>query len=348
MLRAVSEVLYRMNLRNIGSSHGISSRCKTGLWVLVLGLAVIPPAGLSHHSQSFFVKEFSELQGELVSVEWRNPHIRFMLQITEGDGAGELRRIETNSIYYLERAGLTKDRIQVGDHVKIGGYAAKKAGGDFLAAEIMLPDGDHFFLIRDGVTSQFKDVVVDTVADNKGIFRVWSIPQDNDRIVNRSLTESAIAKQATFDLLENFATRCEPAGMPRIMWYPHPYEFVDQGSKILLRTEMYDVVRTIHMDRSAPPENEPHSRLGYSVGRWDGEELIVNTTHINWEFFDTVGVPQSDAAEVIERFTLSEDQSRLDYHITTVDPETFTEPAIISGHWLALGEEIKPYECEIY
>lgn len=336
-----------MSLMKTNITLKIAAVCKVGLCVLVLG-TVFPRVASSHHSQSFFVDEFSELEGELVSVEWRNPHVRFMLRTVGRNGDEELRRIETNSVYYLERAGLTKDRINIGESVKLGGYAAKKTGGDFLAAEIKLHDGGHFFLIRDGVTSQFKDEVVDTVAENKGFFRVWSIPKDNDRIVQTSLTEAAIAKQATFDILSNFATRCEPAGMPRIMWYPHPYEFVDQGDKILLRTEMYDVVRTIHMDQSAAPKDEPHSRLGYSAGRWEGNELVVNTTRINWEFFDTRGVPQSEAIEVVERFTLSEDQSRLDYHITATDPVNFTEPAIISGHWLALGEEIKPYKCEIY
>lgn len=329
-------------------SLDIASGCKLVLMILVLGLVAVPRVGSSHHSQSFFVKEFTELEGEVIAVEWRNPHIRFMLRTATSNDEEEVRRIETNSIYYLERAGLTKDRIQVGDHVKIGGYAAKKAGGDFLAAEIFLPDGEHFFLIRGGVTSHFKDVLVDTVAENKGFFRVWSIPQDNDRNVDTSLTEAAITKQATFDLLDNYATRCEPAGMPRIMWYPHPYEFIDQGDKILLRTEMYDVVRTIHMDHSTAPDDEPYSRLGYSVGHWEGNELVVNTTRINWNFFDTRGVPQSDAAEVVERFTLGENQSRLDYHIITTDPATFTEPAIITGHWLAIGEQIKPYKCEVY
>lgn len=312
-------------------------------------LTVMMPAAASyaHHSQSFFVDEFTELEGEIIKVDWRNPHVRFLLRT--GTSSGEkVRRIETNSIYYLERAGLERTRIRVGDHVKIGGHAAKKADGDFLAAEIFLSDGDHFFLIRGGVTSQFQDKLADTVTENKGFFRVWSIPKDNDRTVDMSLTDAAMAKQATFDLLDNFATRCEPAGMPRIMWYPHPYEFIDKGDEILLRTEMYDVVRTIFMDRSAAPEDEPYSRLGYSVGYWDGDELVVTTTRINWNYFDTRGVPQSDAAKVVERFSLSEDQSRLDYHIVTTDSLTFTEPAIITGHWLAIGEEIKVYECEVY
>ena len=102
------------------------------------------------------------------------------------------------------------------------------------------------------------------------------------------------------------------------------------------------------MDQSVSLADQSHSRLGHSIGRWEDGELVVKTTHLNWKYYDTVGTPQSDSAEVVERFRPSEDQSRLDYFITTTDPKIFTEPASISGHWLALGETIKPYQCEVY
>ena len=302
----------------------------------------------AHHSQSYFSKEFSQVTGTILQLDWRNPHIRFNLESINSDGKQEVLRIETNSIYYLERAGITKDRINVGDKVTVGGYASIKAGGEFLGAELQLPDGENLLLIRDGVTTLFSDIVQNTLRENKGIFRVWSIPQNNNRELYTPLTAAAQAKMQEFDLLNNFTTRCEPGGMPRLMWYPHPYEFEDLGNQILLRTEMYDAVRTIHMDRSTPPDGEPHSRLGYSVGHWEGSELVVKTSLLNWEYYDTRGIPQSELAEVVERYTISNDQSRLDYFITTTDPETFTEPATIKGHWLALGETIKPYNCEVY
>ena len=315
---------------------------------IVIALLLSSSMAHAHHSQSYFSKEFSQVKGTIVQLDWRNPHIRFNLQTVNSAGEPEILRIETNSIYYLERAGVQKGRIKVGDEVTVGGYASIKAGGEFLGAELLLPDGDNLLLIRDGVTSRFSDNIQDTLKENKGIYRVWSIPQNNNRELHTPLTASAEAKMQEFDLLNNFTTRCEPAGMPRLMWYPHPYEFEDLGDRILLRTEMYDAVRTIFMDRSTPPGDEPHSRLGYSIGHWDGEDLVINTSLIDWEYYDTRGTPQSDAAEVVERYTLSADQNRLDFFITTTDPVNFTEPATIKAHWLALGESIKPYNCEVY
>ena len=316
-------------------------------WMVVSTGFLLPSIAASHHAQGFVSDEFTQMEGELVEVHWRNPHVKFTLRTESGAGEEELVSIETNSLYYLNRAGITQDRVQEGDRVTVGGYASNYEGGDFLAAEMVLADGAHVFLIRDGVTSQFTDVLEDTVAEKRGIFRVWSIPQNNRREMHTPLTESAREQKATFDPLDNFSVRCEPAGMPRLMWYPHPYEFVDEGGTILIRLEMYDLVRTIHMDQTVPPEDAAASPLGYSIGRWEGDDLVVETTHIDWNFYDTTGTPLSDAAEVVERFSLSDDQSRIDYHITTTDPVVFTEPATVAGHWLALGEEIEPYNCEV-
>ena len=101
------------------------------------------------------------------------------------------------------------------------------------------------------------------------------------------------------------------------------------------------------MDQTETQEEQPATPQGYSVGHWENNMLIVETTRINWPWFDGVGTPQSEQIKTVEHFTLSEDQSRLDYHLTIVDPETFTEPAIIELYWLALDETVEPYDCEI-
>ena len=136
--------------------------------------------------------------------------------------------------------------------------------------------------------------------------------------------------------------------MPAMMLTQNPLEFVDEGPIIRVRTEYYDLVRTIHMDRDEIPAGTPYSHLGYSIGRWEGDDLVVETTRINWPYLDNRGTPLSDALTVIERFSLSDDQSSLAFRIEMIDPETFTEPAILSGHWLALGDTIGRYDLDCY
>ena len=66
-------------------------------------------------------------------------------------------------------------------------------------------------------------------------------------------TGAAVAARDQWDPDDNFTTRCEQEGMPRIMTNPHPFEFVEEGERIVVNSELYDIVRTIHMDRAHPP-----------------------------------------------------------------------------------------------
>ncbi|MFL2546030.1 MAG: hypothetical protein ACJ0SL_01495 [Candidatus Rariloculaceae bacterium] len=84
--------------------------------------------------------------------------------------------------------------------------------------------------------------------------------------------------------------------------------------------------------------------LGLSVGYWEGRTLIVDTTEIDWPYYDARGTMLSDEFTIREEFTLSENQSRLDYRMTMTDPVTFAEPAKMETYWLALGEEFAPYD----
>jgi hypothetical protein len=161
------------------------------------------------------------------------------------------------------------------------------------------------------------------------------------------LTERALAARASFDQSKSFVVTCEPQGMPTVMNWVYPFEFsLADANTIILRSEYFDLVRTIHM-AAVVPEGLAPSRLGYSIGRWedDGRSLVVETTGIDWPYYDTIGTPLTPAVKITERFTLSDDQSALTYRQTVTDPATFTEPAIHESQHLALGETIEPFVC---
>ena len=76
--------------------------------------------------------------------------------------------------------------------------------------------------------------------------------------------------------------------------------------------------------------------------------MVVRTTRINDPFFDDIGTPQGPSAEIIERFTLSDDETRLNYESVHIDTFTFSEPARQSGYWDWIpGEEVKSYNCAV-
>ena len=91
------------------------------------------------------------------------------------------------------------------------------------------------------------------------------------------------------------------------------------------------------------------SPLGFSTGRFDGASLVVTTRRISWPFFSQLGIRQSPAVEIVERFTPAADGSRLDYEMTVTDPATFTRPVVLQQYWLWLPSvTLLPYECTVH
>lgn len=309
-------------------------------------------AALAHHSAGLYAQEISQVEGEVVSIKWRNPHVTWVMKVINASGEEELWVLEATSTYSLKRAEVGRELFEPGSRMKIFGRISTREARVMLATDMQLPDGREF-LLYGKIARSFDDegALVDAAADELGLFRVWSFPSELFKKFHHVLdhlpyTKESIAARESWDQLDNFAIRCEPEGMPAVMLNPHPFQFIREDNKIILRTELHDIKRTIHMDRSAPPENESASTLGYSVGSWEGETLLVTTTLINWPHFDNIGTPQSDAIEISEKFWLSEEKNRLNYQLTMIDPMTFTKPASIEAYWLALGEEMPPpFDC---
>jgi len=314
-------------------------------------LAGAQPAA-AHHSTAFYTNEVVELEGAFVRIDWINPHVRFVLRTVDAGGGEKLWQLEASAISALQRRGVTRELFQVGDRVTIAAHPSSRDASQLQLTNVLLPDGREASLWLDS-SPRFNDSVisgsesvVDAARENRGLFRVWSVPRPIPVTIKGAFTPAAIAARASFDLLDNFATRCGPQGMPAVMFGPLPFELSDRGTTILLRGEIYDTVRTIHMDRSEPPAAEPTSILGYSVGKWEDGALVVTTTRIDWPYFDNSGTPQSNAAEIVERYTLSADQTRLDFHVTIKDPVNLMEAAVADGHWLALGASLQPFDCQ--
>lgn len=334
---------------------------------LVLALAGLPVVASAHHSRVEYSDQDRDMEGEFVRVTWRNPHPTFTFKVTAEDGTEELVELQAwGSPYTLQRAGVGGERFTTGERVKIAARESTRREKQFVLTHTLFSDGTEVVLnlneqprwtdnsVGDRARYLASDdkLVIDAAGENRGIFRVWSSPARREIRVgtNFVLTEAAAATKAQYDPLSDFASQCEQPGMPRFMATPAAYEILDLGATITIQGAHYDPIRTIHMTDAEVPETQPADALGYSVGRWEDDALIVSTTRIDFPFFDINGTPLTGQAEVVERFTVSEDQTRLDYLAATTDPATFVGPATNQRYWIALGETVLPpyYErdCE--
>ena len=323
---------------------------------------LVPAAAGAHHSRTQYEgSEIQEIQGELIAVSWANPHAAFSVRVTSASGDTATWQLESwGSPYVLSRMGVTEDQFVVGSQVRLAGRVSTLVPNRFLLTNMLRPDGTEVVLTTDGDAfwdsrqiggrSQWRNEEISTAAEeDRGLFRVWSTARMGQARDNRiMLTERALAARESFDQSQSFVVTCEPQGMPTVMNWVYPFEFSQTDpNTIILRSEYFDLERTIHMAPATVPEGLSPSRLGYSIGRWEdnGRSLVVETTGLNWPYYDTIGTPLTPAVEITERFTLSDDQSALTYRQTVTDPATFTEPAIHESQHLALGETIDPFVC---
>jgi hypothetical protein len=110
------------------------------------------------------------------------------------------------------------------------------------------------------------------------------------------------------------------AGISRIVQTPALTVIINEG------VSNGDVTRTIFTDGRGLPEEMNPTWLGYSVGHWEGDTLVVTTAGFNDRtWLDFVGHPHSEALRITERFH-RRDFGHMDFEMTVEDPKTFVRP----------------------
>ena len=136
------------------------------------------------------------------------------------------------------------------------------------------------------------------------------------------VVEERQANQGTDDPLAH----CRPTGMPLINAVPLPFKIVQTRDLILILYEENSIFRQIFMNGRRPaPDPEPRF-LGYSSGRWEGDELVVDTVGFNdRHWLDESGRPLTEKLRLTERFRRP-DAGHLEIRITVDDPGAYTAP----------------------
>jgi hypothetical protein len=121
--------------------------------------------------------------------------------------------------------------------------------------------------------------------------------------------------------------RCEPPGVPHIYGIGgYSVEIMQTPARILLFYESIHTFRTIWMDGRKPPEDADPLWMGFSVGRWEGNDLVVDTTGFNDKtWINGAGYPHSEALHLIERFHRT-DAKHMQLDITIDDPKAYAQP----------------------
>jgi hypothetical protein len=139
---------------------------------------------------------------------------------------------------------------------------------------------------------------------------------------------------------------CLPQGVPKIDAAPVPWKLIQGPRQVTILYEAFSQFREIFTDGRELPTDPNPTWLGYSVGHWDGDTLVVESSGFNGKtWLDQMGHPTSDALHVTERFH-RKDFGHLELEITIDDPKMYTKPWTVKEHpSLLLDSELLEFNC---
>lgn len=195
-------------------------------------------------------------------------------------------------------------------------------------------------------TARTSDATESALTDFSG---TWTATQELDfRKYTMSLTPAGEAWLEDYlPYYDQPDVRCTSIGLPALATYSFPFEIIASDDRLTMIYEYQSRVRRIWMDGRGPADFVPPSRMGHSVGRWDGNALLIETINLERTVRDFRGELISENAKIEERYSLSDDGDTLTAVITVYDPENYLRPPVRRRQWKRDNmAAIFPYTCD--
>ena len=351
----------RIDIKGVRSGCQSCFKIFATAWVLLSGF----PSALAHHS---FPAEFDktnqgEIAGEIVEVWYKNPHARYRLAVEASDGSIDEWDVQTTSLMSLRSAGWTKDTLKVGDTVRIWGdlghnntkklfmRGVEKSDGTELVPGGATRDANRVNRIAEDHEYTYALVNPDHPFDISGPwsnFHKFRLTVDD---LEPKPTPFSPEGKRVFETTESWqddVLRCMPLGLPRVFGSPYPMEVIDAGSHYVVLHVQNNTPRRIWMDGRQPADDLPPTSMGFSLGHWEDDVLVVVTTHLSPGTLDGSLLPMSGVdTRIEERWSFSEDRVSMD-RILTVFDSYYTEPLVRRRGSIRsdLIEIIEPPPCD--
>ena len=312
------------------------------LFIASVTLWLSSSPAFAHHSRAAYdmTKEVT-VEGAVVDLAWTNPHI-FMTVETRGEDGDPLRvEVEVTSVSEAAALGLPREAIAPGARVAVrahpgrGGASSRAVGLVVTAA-----DGTVYPLNTDA-----RVAIRHTAVPARGLAGRWSPTLESFNGVMAAirswpLTDAGqAAAAARTSEFQSAATAvlgiCEPFPPPILSIFPDQRTIEVNDATVTMRFEGavgVNMERVVHMNREHPADVAP-SLMGHSVGRWEGETLVIDTVgftphHVGVMFFQS-----GPSKHLVERLTPTPDRLGLDYSFTIEDPSLLASPVSYTARW---------------
>ena len=315
-----------------------------------------------------------EVTGIITDAKMVNPHSWVYFDVIGEDGEVQDWRCEMRGVHWTKRAGWTEEMFAPGTQVTFKGSQARREDYGCYMDSVTFANG--FTVGREEVIGSIPDVAVEEVelapgtpvlhgrwhappprghvpgvSESAALAAAWpsDIPKPEGR--NASFVQTEIGREAgaAFAREDNPRFHCEVTNFFHDWWFNQNVNTVDQSDdKIVLTYGFMGLVRNIHMDMDEHPDDIVPSRGGHSIGRWEGNTLVVDTIGYEPGFLSAGrggSVLHSDQMHSVERFDLSEDGEWLIMTYTIEDPLYLAEPYTAQLTQMKTLQPAVEYDC---
>lgn len=297
-------------------------------------LAAAAPFGgtaIAHHSQAMFdTTQELVLEGTIARFDWVNPHMYLTVETMGPDG--ELALVEGEGVGITQALvdGLERDALQPGMPVVVrvnpnrGGW-----GKQVRILDVTTEDGEiHPFYAAN--TRRLELTPAESIAGR------WAPPRQAFGAAMGAMARWPITprgREANEEMVADGICDADPAPFLSILDEVREIE-VDEDQIVLRFDNTGDrVTRVIHMMDEHPADVRP-THQGHSIGRWEGETLVIDTVAFEPDLSGVArNVPSSAGKHMVERLMLTEDRTRLRYEVTITDPVYLSAPAALTQQW---------------
>ena len=322
----------------------------------------IAQQAMAHHgfAQYFDRDNQVRIEGVVHAISIRNPHAHLEVAVVNDSGDTEIWSCETQAKTLLDRKGVSESDFVIGDKIVITGSQARREATGCEVGTVYFANGTSITFRTDQGRAVIAVNEGAEVAPSQrdSIFGHWvrdsfggTPPQPGYLDVINEVGQAARAQYNSF--LHDPTLHCNPGTAVRAWAAPgNPSAIRQEGDRIIIQHEFMDTTRTIYMNPQTAPANVAPSSMGFSLGRFEGDELILETTNFSEGVLlthtgpDSSGVVHSDGLKLIERYNLDA-QGNLTFAYEATDSNYFTGP-ISGGVVLSATElELSEYNCKI-
>ena len=320
----------------------------TTYWLSGWLLLVAASPCVAHHGVAPHYDENRpvSVEGVISRFDFINPHAFVYIATIDDNGAEQVWQCELASRSVLARNGLTADTFRAGEPIRLEGVAGRSNPTGCALRVAYFADGSVLrsnTLFGPTVAAQSE-----LRSDAGSITGIWAMKVFSVSMYEGVLTPEGERARAAFDpIADDPAIYCDPASPVRF-WVNvnEPFEIRREADRVVIDHRFMDSERVIHLDGGPPPPDLPRSAMGYSIGHFEGEALIVSTSHFVAATLEPRrAVMHTEDLKLTERLEVNEATGELEITWVIDDSAYFREPLTQKEYFVRSLRDDESYDC---